>query len=165
MKTNQKAFTLLEILLALAIGGILIAVLVPFIYSLLTGPPVIRSNLSALHEIGRAIRSISQDGMMAETVEASGGLTLEWVKRTENIEEPHRTEYYLSGTELIRRHYVDESDIPESTTIARYISRFEFSYSYSDQVITLLIEATLPASREQTEQRTYQIHPRPGIRS
>ena len=167
MKINQKGFTPLEIVAVSAVGGMLTVILVPFIFNLLTGPQLIRSNLGAVQEIEQVARSISKDGMMAETVvEAVGGnLTVECVKRTVDIQEHHRSEYYLSGTELKRDHYLnyfDGSSIPESSrTLARYISHLEFSFSEADRVITVVIASTPAGVRERTEQRTYRVHLRP----
>lgn len=158
---NQKGFTLIEILAVTAIGGVLMAVLVPFLFNVLTGHQLMRSNLDAVQEIAQAARSISSDGMMAQTVQATGAnLTLEWGQQPEDVGKAHRSVYYLSGTELKRDHYVDDI-LESSATLAQYISHLEFSFSLEDRVITAVIASTPEGVPQRTEQRTYRVHLRP----
>lgn len=165
MKTNQKGFTLIEILAVTGVGGALIVVLVPFVFNVVTGHQLIRSNLDAVQEIAQAARSISTDGMMAEIIVADGGnLTLEWGQQPEAVGEPHQIKYYLSGTELKREFYNDNDgtwDLEKTTILAQYISHLEFSFSPSDRVITVVIASTPEGVPERTEWRTYRVHLRP----
>lgn len=168
MKRNQKGFTLIEIIAVVGVGGVLLVVLVPFLFNVVTGHQLIRSNLDAVQEIAQAARSISTDGMMAETFVADGSnLTLEWGLQPEAVGEPHQVKYYLSGTELKREFYSDNDGIwnlQKTTVLAQYISHLEFSFSLSDpdRVITAVIASTPEGVPERTEQRTYRVHLRPS---
>lgn len=158
---NQKGFTLIEILAVTAIAGVLTVVLVPFLFNVLTGHQLMRSNLDAVQEIAQAARSISSDGMMAQTAQPAGAtLTLDWGQQPEDMGESHRSVYYLSGTELKRDHYVNGT-LESSATLAQYISHLEFSFSDEYRVITAVIASTPEGVPQRTEQRTYRVHLRP----
>jgi len=166
MKSNQKGFTLIEILAVTGLGGVLLAVLVPFLFNVITGHQLIRSNLDAVQEIAQAARSISIDGMMAETIEAAGGnLTLEWGLQFQAVAEPQRRVYYLSGTELKREFYNDNDgawDLEKTTILAQHISHLEFTFNQENRVITAVIASTPEGVPERTERRTYRVHLRPA---
>ena len=156
MITNQKGLTLLELMVAFGITGMLVGVLVPFIFYITRDTEQVIDNTTAILQVQAAGRSFSTDVKTAvDTIPAdaaagiSDDLTLQWTSRYEDSNVDHTIQYYLSSEELIRNYDTVE------TTVATYISDIEFSRIGS--VITMVITSTIEGAEEQTEEGTYHV--------
>jgi prepilin-type N-terminal cleavage/methylation domain-containing protein len=156
MMANQKGFTMLELMVTLGITGMLVGVLVPFIFYITRDTEHIVDNTTAITQVQAAGRSISTDvKMAADTIPADAAagildnLTLQWITWDEDSFTEHQIQYYLSGEELIRNYDTVE------TIVARYISDVDFSRSGS--VITIVITSTVEGAEPQTEKGTYYV--------
>jgi len=111
---RQKGFTLIEVLLTVAVGGILIWGTVTAIYQVMVGTSRTNSQVVALTDVHHAALRLKKDLQMAQTTTLTdgdpvpqGSVTLDWTDYTsfvaaENID--HSSSYQLVGSEL-RRTY------------------------------------------------------------
>ena len=156
MIANQKGLTLLELMVDLGITGMLVGVLVPFIFYITRDTEQVVDGTTAVTQVQAAGRSFSADVKTAvDTIPADAAagildnLTLQWTARYEDSNVEHQIQYYLVDEELIRNYDTVE------TIVARYISDVDFSRSSS--VITMVITSTIEGAEEQTEEGTYNV--------
>ncbi|MBI3040969.1 MAG: type II secretion system protein [Chloroflexi bacterium] len=152
---KQKGFTLVEVLVVLAITGVILTGAVLSIYSVFLGTDRNNSQIVALTDIDRAVLVIKKDLMMAQetnlssTPQSSANLT--WIDYTTSFESSnqsnHSSSYILSGTEL-RRTYDGTLSI-----IGRNITSLDFTQS--GRVVTVVITATGPGVRQRSETLTF----------
>ena len=157
MRKEQRGFTLVELLVAIAIAGLIAPVVVSGIFQVTRGTVRINTDLVVLQEIDGASAWINRDLSQAQTTNLNVGETLntmrvDWVDQTGwAVEgaESHFAEYTLSGTDLLRE-YDGETQI-----VARRVANIQFSRS--GKFITVAITSTL---RDRTETLSYFITPR-----
>ena len=152
---RQKGTTLLELLVALAITGMIMSGIAALIFQEYRGTNIAKTSVTVAHEIRNAARWISQDGMMAESTDLAEGadpvnhLTLTWIERHDFTDLPHSCSYYLEGTQLYRDY---DGTV---TTVAQDISKIEFTQT--DSLLTVSIGCTPQWWRASTDQKTYRI--------
>ncbi len=143
---NERGFTLVELLIVIAITGVVASVIGTVIFQLTTVSEHGNARLTALHELQNAAYWFNYDGQ--KSIAASGGATL-----TLTLPTAETITYALSGTNLQR------TTDAVTNTLARNISTV--SFSVSGRSITMDITST-PAGRTQvTEQGTYRVTMRP----
>ncbi len=154
---SQKGLTLLELVLGMAIIGILVVGTVTIINHEVKGTAAARTCVTTADEIRSAARWLCQDGIMAESTnlvegaEPADNLVLSWVERYECLNLPHTCSYVLSGDEL-RRDY--DGTV---TTVARHISGIKFTQT--GDVLTVSISCTPPwIGQNKTVEKTYRIY-------
>ena len=157
-RRRERGFTLIEILVAVAIGGLLVPVIVSGIFTVTRGTQQMNTDLVILQDIDGASAWISRDLSQALTTDVVSGnppvdhMRVDWIDLTGwavEGDENHYVEYTLSGSELLR-------DLDGVTQIvARRISNIAFSRV--DNFITVVIGSTL---RDTTETLTYFVTPR-----
>ena len=166
---------MIELLIALAISGVLLGVLVPV--TLQTNRVAVSSStqISALEDIKTVARPIIPDVRMAQTTVPAAGtvansLTLDWTNWYDNLSpvDYHCVYTFLEAEGKVKRSYWEDYGGPNeqlsTTTFGRHISGIEFSRhrvpegsSYIQVVIT-----SSPEDRAETEeQMTYYINLRP----
>ncbi|MFC2067338.1 type II secretion system protein J [Chloroflexota bacterium] len=140
---NQKGFTLIEILVVMAISSLVIVAVVTSMYQISLG--VIRANdrLTAMNDINSAVPWLKRDIQMAQYTDLTPGgptqssLSLHWLDltffATDNVA-VHDSDYSLSGTELVRIY--DGAN----RTIGRNITSIGFTQD--NYIITCNITAT-----------------------
>ena len=156
-RSGQRGFTLIEILVAMAIGGLLVPVVVSGIFAVTKGTAKINTDLVILQDIDGASAWINRDLSQAMTTNLNENETLntmrvDWVDLTgwaTEGAESHFAEYTVVGTDLMRE-YDGETQI-----VARRIADIQFSRV--DNFITVAITSTL---RNTTESLTYFVTPR-----
>ena len=154
---RERGFTLIEILVAMAIGGLLVPVVVSGIFAVTRGTQQINTDLVILQDIDGASAWINRDLSQALTTNLNNSETLntmrvDWVDLTgwaTEGAEAHFAEYTLVGTDL-QREFDGETQI-----VARRISNIEFSRV--DDFITVAISSTL---RNTTTTLSYFVTPR-----
>lgn len=157
-QARQKGMTLLELMAAMAIVGIIMLGVVALIYNEARGTAITRTSVTAGHEISYAARWLSQDGWMAESTnlveeaEPVDHLTLNWIERHDFANIPHCSSYYLSGTQLIRDY---DGAV---TTMARKISNIEFSQAGSLITVSIDCSPQWAGDSAKTVRKTYRIY-------
>lgn len=145
---GQKGFTLPELLLTMAITGLIASFLTLAIYQIITVTGYGNDRMIAMHELQNAGHWLSLDGQMARTASASGGnelaLTLPSGSPITSIT------YAVVDTELHRT----ADGFP--MILARNISSIFFSVE--NQVITMTITSSPEGRANISEQGTYKVY-------
>jgi len=146
MMRSQKGFTLLELLITVAISGLIISSLGSSIYQIITVTQSGNDRMTAIHELQNAGHWVSLDGQMARTAIGGDALVL-------TLPDNSSTTYSVVDNEL--RRTAGESQI----TLAQNISGISFSVENS--VITMSVTSSPPGRPNISEQGTYKILLRP----
>ena len=144
---KQKGFTVVELLIAIAITGLIVSFLGTAIHQIITVTEYGNDKLTAMHELQNAAHWVSLDGQMASTANTSDGLLL-------TLSDNSSISYTLAGTVLRR------SAQGSQMTLARNISNLTFTIE--NRIITVNLTSS-PAGRQNvSEQGIYKIFLRPG---
>jgi len=146
MKKGQKGFTLPELLITVAITGLIVSFLGTAIYQIITITEYSNDRMIAMHELQNAAHWFSRDGQMAST--ASGGSEL-----VLTLPNDSSITYVVVDTELSRT--AGELQM----TLARSIS--DISFSIENRIITMSITSSPEGRQNVSEQRTYKVCLRP----
>ncbi|MFC2041370.1 type II secretion system protein J [Chloroflexota bacterium] len=157
---RQRGFTLVEILLALAVTGVILAGAVLSIYQFMVTTARSNSQVVVLDELNRAALQLKRDLQSQESSNITGNsdiLTLNWSNNTyfesENQTTSHLVNYTLSDTnELVR-------DGDNTTSV---VSRHIESISYTDceTYIKVDITATSPTFPYKSETLSFNVYKR-----
>ena len=143
---GQRGLSLVELVVAVAVTGIIVVFLGTAIYQMITITGYGNSRLTALHELQNAAHWFTRDGQRAVSADASGGLLL-------TISESLSITYSLAGTELRR----DPGGNP--MVLARNISSAAFSVD--SRTVTMSLTSS-PGGRDAvSENATYRVFLRP----
>jgi len=143
---DQKGFTLPELLITVAITGLIASFLGTAIYQIITVTEYGNDRAIATHELQNTAHWVSRDGQMAST--ASGGSELTLI-----LPDDSSITYTKVDTEL--RRTAGGSQM----TVARNIS--SVSFSVIDRIITMTITSSPPGRANVSEQGTYKVCLRP----
>jgi prepilin-type N-terminal cleavage/methylation domain-containing protein len=143
---EERGYTLVELLIALAITGIMMTTLGMVVQQTVTVPERGDDQVSALHAIQNAAHWVSLDGQTAKSASGGSGLTL-------TLPDDSSISYSLDGDELHRIYGGSDR------TIARGISSADFSVE--GRLITMNIIAEPDSRWNISENGTYQINMRP----
>jgi prepilin-type N-terminal cleavage/methylation domain-containing protein len=159
---SEKGFTLPELLVTVAITGLIVGFLGTMVYQMLTVTEYGGDKMTATHELQNAANWVSYDSQMAKT--ASGGSELVLL-----LPDSSQVTYELVGTELLR------NEGGSQMTLARNISAVEFSVEertehvtagvFSEdrrlRIITMNVTSAPEGRSNITEERQYKICLRP----
>jgi prepilin-type N-terminal cleavage/methylation domain-containing protein len=155
---NQLGFTLVEVILAIAISGIITGGITMTIFQVITGNIRTGNHMTAVRQVQNAGYWVSHDTQMAQTVTpdpGDSGFPLDLVIPVDtNPDNDYSVSYFLDGDKLKR----SKNGSPE-TLIAQYIAPDQTSCVWDGSVLTFNVTATVG---EQTETRIYEVMPRPG---
>lgn len=159
---SEKGFTLPELLVTVAITGLIVGFLGTMVFQMLTVTEYGGDKMTATHELQNAANWVSYDGQMAKT--ASGGSELVLL-----LPDSSQVTYELVGTQLLRNAGGAQM------TLARNISTVQFSVEertehviagslYEDRhlrTITMTLTSAPEGRPNITEERQYKICLRP----
>ena len=146
MTRSQKGFTLIELVISMAISGLIISSLGSALYQITTVADSGTDRMIAIHELQNTSHWISLDGQMAKTAVGGDELVL-------TLPDNSLTTYSVVDNEL--RRTAGSSQI----VIAHNIS--DISFSVDNSVITMNVTSSPEGRPNISEHGTYKIHLRP----
>ena len=144
---GERGYTLVELMIAIAITGFLTAVLGLVVQMTVSVPERGNDQVNALHAIQNAAHWVSLDGQTAKSASGGNALTL-------TLPDSSSIRYIRYGDEL---HRIYGSS---NRTIARSISSANFTVQ--GRLITMNITAATGGRWDVSENGTYQINMRPS---
>jgi prepilin-type N-terminal cleavage/methylation domain-containing protein len=167
---NNRGMTLVEVLIALAIGAFICTAAIGILTQVLILPPRAGNDMLAMRQVQNAGYYISQDGVQSQNITATAPsgfpLYISFVGWPENVtSNPTKTyiTYSLIAGNILQRLMVvkDEKSnavISQSQlSVADHISSITAQYSIVNKLLTVTVTARIDTA---TENRTYQISPR-----
>ena len=154
----QPGFALIELIIALAIIGIVAAGVVGSVYQLLTASKQANDQQYVTTQLRNAELWISRDAMMAVRLTQTGfPLTFAWdiVDGTPEVVVTYYLDATASGSRL-RREVNRVGDL-ETVIVAEGINADESSYLYTPYELTVTLSAT---SGSHTDTCTFEVQPR-----
>jgi len=155
---RQKGFTLVEVLVVTAIGGVLVMGLLLSIYNVLWGTDRSNSQVVALADVNYAALSIKKDLQMTQNTNLTDNVSqssvwLGWTDFTsfETGNQTHSSAYALSGTEL-RRTY----DVTEKSIVGRNITSIVFTKD--GRLVNVVITATGPGASQRSKTIEFSVY-------
>jgi prepilin-type N-terminal cleavage/methylation domain-containing protein len=156
---GQKGFTLIELAIAMALGGIIAAAITMTMFQILDSSGRTSNHMTVVRQVQSAGYWVSKDAQMAQAVVTTGpdGLPLE-LHWTDWDGTDNTVTYDLQGTDFVR----DQNGAQE--VVAQFIDSISVGpVPYTGGKLTFTVTAKLGGgSAEQTETRTYEVVPRPG---
>ena len=162
---NQKGFTLVEILVAMAVGGAVMAAALLSLYQIVWGSARSNDQVAALTDVNYAALWLKYDLQMAQSTNLTDGdpvprssVRLSWNDNTgwvaEN-ESGHYSTYTLSDSDLLRTY---DGNVK---IVGRYIASIGFTQNGG--VVTVNITAAGPGILERAEPLGFSVltHMRP----
>ena len=145
---GQKGMTMVELVVAIATTGIIVAFLGTAIYQIITVSGYGNDRLTATHELENIAHWFNIDGQGAKAATGGSALTL---TMTDNSS----ITYTLAGTEIRR------TASGYQMTLARNIASAYFSINA--RVITMSLTASPPGRYGVSENGTYRVYLRPAV--
>lgn len=173
---NQTGLTLMELLIALAITGIIVSTVTVVLFQVFDGEARANNHIDAISRAQDAGRYISQDAGMAQIVERTEDedgfpLTLTWTKWETNdtyqiiysiVDNKLQREEYINGvlnTTLVFEHIIGTD--PDTGDLKTYLNPPDEDDDYKlSFTITAIVGI---GSQRVSETRVYEAIPRPGI--
>ena len=146
MMKGERGFSLVEMIVAVAITGLLVSGLGTAIYQILTVTEYGNDKLTAAHELQNAAHWFSLDGQNASTATGGSGLVL-------TLPDDSSVTYSVVGTEL--RRTAGDSVI----TLAQNITAAGFSVR--NRVVTMTVTSSPEGRWGVSESGTYRVCLRP----
>ncbi len=188
---KQKGFTLIELIIAGAIGALVIATLTGVIWQLFSSSSSSSGNMKAIHQVQNVGLWVSQDVQQINKITSAEDdpntddeelLVVEWTKyQGENVDDvfviekqQHRVLYRIGDDKLYRDYYVTEwMDIeteeseyvfPVSPNSTTFIANYitEFALKFrGNNDLELTVSAEIPGFRPQSATRIFEMESRP----
>jgi prepilin-type N-terminal cleavage/methylation domain-containing protein len=145
---RERGYTLVELMIALAITGVMAVTIGMVIHETVTVPESGNEQVNALHAIQNAAHWVSIDGQAAKAASGGSGLTL-------TLPDDSTVSYTLADNKL---HRIDSAT---DRMISSGIKSVTFSVS--GRLITMTITAEQESRQDISENGTYQIFMRPTL--
>ncbi len=169
---EQRGYTLIELIVAVAITGLIISGIAVAIYQLFSVNASASNRMTAVRQVQSAGYYISRDAEMAQIIntvddlETTDIIELVSLRWTDWNGVNYRSDYTITiaDGELKRSYYV--GDVPTSENIiARYIvpGLGVTNLELDGNKLILTVTASVEGFRSASETRVYEITPRPGI--
>ena len=146
MKWDEQGLTMVELIMATAITGLIVSFLGTSIYQMFTITEYGNNRLTATHELQNAAYWFNLDGQRAVSADANGALLLA-------ISDNSLITYSLAGTELRRTTGGAHMILARNITSA--------NFSIEDRVITMHLISSPEGRDNVSENGTYKVHLRP----
>ena len=146
MMKDERGFTLVELLIATAVTGIIVSFLGTAIYQIITVTEYGNDKLTAMHELQNIAHWFNLDGQKAVTANVNNGLLL-------TISDNLSITYTVSGTELRRTAGDSQMTMAQNITSA--------NFSVEDRIITMTVTSSPEGRNNVSEQGTYKVCLRP----
>jgi len=161
MSKSQNGFTLIEIVIGLAISGIIASGVVMTVGQVLQLGPRGSDHMTLLVSVQNVGHWISLDSQRAETAAPGAGNGFPLVlSRTEYDGTSHETAYTIVDGTLRRALSIDGGAASE-TVVARYMDSTSTSCQLVDGLLVLTVTAkTGSGRREQSETRVFKVDSR-----
>ena len=147
MIRGEQGFTLVELLIATAVTGLIISVLGTAVYQIITVAEYGNARLTALHELQTVAHWVSHDGQRASAASGGGGLVL-------TLPDGSSITYSLVGTELQRTADGATMMVAQNITSA--------NFSVESRTITVNLISSPPGRTGVSEPGRYRVYLRPG---
>ncbi len=166
LETDQKGFTLIEIVIAVAIAGLVVAAAAGAVVQLVQSADT-TAHMLAVRQVQQAGYWLSTDALQAQNVTdtpptgAPGfPLHLSW---TDYEGSGHNVTYAREATDDL--YNLMRSDGATNITVARYLTESTTcSWNATAGLLTFTVEASVMGARgPETEMRTYEVKPRPSL--
>jgi prepilin-type N-terminal cleavage/methylation domain-containing protein len=170
--SNQKGFTLLELIIAIAIAGLITAGITVAIMQILTINHRASNHMIAVRQVQQAGKEVSKDTLQAQPNKIDDDpddppdafLVLNW---TDSEGGNHTVVYTLQTmasspalSMLARNHTIDgTAQTTAPPVVAEYIDPNQTSCNWTGNVLVFTVTAALGT---ESETRTYEIEPRPS---
>lgn len=167
MHREQKGFTLVELLVAMAITAIIGSVLVSVITQVFIIPNAASARLTALMQVDQAVDAITRDALQAQTPLGTTQVyfaDMQWLDfGTTNLNE---VKYTIDAKGTLWRAYYYKKTLVSTAVVAKNIDATKSSCSLTVNVLSgytmsLNIVSTVGGARPASETRQVQISPRP----
>jgi prepilin-type N-terminal cleavage/methylation domain-containing protein len=161
LKTTEKGFTLIEVLVALAILGAIMGVMSAAVITILKTSSQNNEWNVNLRQVQNAGHWISQDTLMAQVVTTDSPgvfLALSWCNWDGN---DNVVQYFFDGNTL-KRQLNGGAAILIAEYVVTDVLYTNCNWNDDDKKLTVNIRASLHGSRY--AERTYEIFPRPAAR-
>ena len=144
---SQEGMTLVELVMAIAVTGIIVVFLGTAVNQIITVSEYGNSRLTAMHELQNAAHWFGLDGQKASTASVNGELLL-------TISETSSITYSLAGTELRRTANGEQLVLAQNITSA--------DFSIENRVITMSLTSSPEGRDDVSENGTYKVFLRPA---
>ena len=147
MMKEEQGFTLVELLVVVAITGLVFSLLGTAIFQLVTVPDEGNERLTALHELQSVAHWVNLDGQMAQSATGGSNLVL-------TLPDASSVNYTLVGTDLFRITSTSNKTMAQNITSA--------NFSIQDRIITMDLTSAPDGRWGISENEIYKICLRPG---
>lgn len=167
MHRNQRGFTLIEILVAIALVGLIAGGITAAIMQILTINTRASNHMIVVRQVQQAGKEVSKDALQSQNITCGGGsgfpLTFNWTD-WEDVE--NEVVYTLqdmpssSGLKMLARNHTINGTMEATAlpVVAQYIDPDQTSCVWDGDVLSFTVTATVG---DQSETRIYEIEPRP----
>ena len=170
LKNNEKGFTLIEVVVAVALTAIIIGVIVTSVFQVFILNVRTSNHMNAVTQVQSAGYWVSHDAQMAQDVDASGTsgslLILTWADWSGNEYQVIYTLEDMTTSTLknLQRSYSINGAVTETGFIAQYVDPTNTNCTVTDDMLTLNVTATVGTDpHAQSETRVYEVIPRPSV--
>lgn len=143
---EQKGFTLVELLIATAITGLIFSILGTAIFQIITITEYGNDKMVAMHELQNAAHWFSFDGQRASTATAGDELVL-------TLSDNSSVTYAVVGTSLRRTAGASQMTLAQNIASA--------SFSVENRTISMTIVSSPEGRTDVSENGTYEVYLRP----
>ncbi len=162
MKLGEKGFTLLEVVIAVAIMAVIIGPLAMATTTLLTNPERSNDKNVVLQQVRNAGDWISRDVQMAKevTADAPGFLLTLIIPVDADENKDYSIKYLFAGSKLTRQLYDSSENLTAETLIADYIDTDNTIFVTEDDTAGLYKLTVRAARGEAVVTRSYEVSQR-----
>ncbi|OGO21879.1 MAG: hypothetical protein A2144_04820 [Chloroflexi bacterium RBG_16_50_9] len=140
MIKGERGFTLVEMLLVMAMTGLIFSVLGLVFHHVVTIPEYGNDRITALHELQNVAHWVNLDGQMAQSATGGSNLVL-------TLPDNSTISYTLVGTDLVRTASTSNRTLAQSIT--------SINFSIQNRYITTNITSSPSGRWDVSENKTY----------